>query len=183
MSLEEIEKVRKVSRAASNGPWVAWWGEMARKTVMRRLSKRLPMSTDLEDEIFSRDETLTVDGSALRQIESSNDAAPPVSRLDAIEQQIGGTAEPDPVVEEQADELEEQIEQSPEVNDQASPAEQTVAQFLERAKSATTAKQLAKIVAEAEPHKEAMPDELAVKLEVGFDRERVRIEAAAPVES
>jgi hypothetical protein len=58
MSLEEIEKVRKVSRAANNGPWVSWWGEMARKTVMRRLSKRLPMSTDLEDEVFSRDETM-----------------------------------------------------------------------------------------------------------------------------
>jgi recombination protein RecT len=58
MSLEEIEAVRKVSRAAGNGPWVSWFGEMARKTVMRRLSKRLPMSTDLEDEIFSRDETM-----------------------------------------------------------------------------------------------------------------------------
>lgn len=31
MSLEEIEKVRKVSRASGNGPWVQWWGEMARK--------------------------------------------------------------------------------------------------------------------------------------------------------
>jgi recombination protein RecT len=57
MSLEQIEAVRKVSRAA-NGPWVSWFGEMARKTVMRRLSKRLPMSTDLEDEVFSRDETM-----------------------------------------------------------------------------------------------------------------------------
>src|SRR5690606_514405 len=60
MSLEEIEQVRNVSRAAKNGPWVAWWGEMARKTVMRRLSKRLPMSTDLEEEVFARDETLAL---------------------------------------------------------------------------------------------------------------------------
>jgi recombination protein RecT len=48
MSLEEIEKVRAVSRAGQR-PWVTWWGEMARKTVMRRLSKRLPMSTDRDD--------------------------------------------------------------------------------------------------------------------------------------
>jgi len=81
MSLEEIEKVRAVSRAKGNGPWVSWWGEMARKTVMRRLSKRLPMSTDLVDEL-DRDETLPNDAPVIEQ-------AQPVSRLDALEQQIG----------------------------------------------------------------------------------------------
>lgn len=57
MSLGEIEKVRKVSRAATNGPWVEWWEEMARKTVLRRLSKRLPMSTDVDD-LIRRDDDL-----------------------------------------------------------------------------------------------------------------------------
>lgn len=57
MSLGEIEKVRKVSRASGNGPWVDWWEEMARKTVLRRLSKRLPMSTDLDD-LIRRDDDL-----------------------------------------------------------------------------------------------------------------------------
>src|SRR5438309_3629772 len=47
MSLEEIEKVRAVSRAKGNGPWVQWWGGRARKTVMRPLSKRRPLSTAL----------------------------------------------------------------------------------------------------------------------------------------
>jgi len=55
MSIEEIERVRNVSKAKNNGPWVQWWGEMARKTVLRRLSKRLPMSTDLQ-QVFSRDD-------------------------------------------------------------------------------------------------------------------------------
>lgn len=84
MSLEEIEKVRNVSRAAKNGPWVQWWGEMARKTVMRRLSKRLPMSTDLEDAL-DRDETLAHNATAptLTVVEAA-----PLSRLDAIEAQI-----------------------------------------------------------------------------------------------
>lgn len=86
MSFEEIEKVRNVSRAAKNGPWVQWWGEMARKTVMRRLSKRLPMSTDLEDEVFSRDETMATDTPALRVVEHEPEA--PVSRLDALEHHI-----------------------------------------------------------------------------------------------
>jgi recombination protein RecT len=43
MNLEEIEAVRATSRAAQSGPWVQWWGEMARKTVVRRLFKSLPL--------------------------------------------------------------------------------------------------------------------------------------------
>lgn len=58
MSRVEIEKVRAVSRAGQNadGPWMKWWEEMAKKTVLRRLSKRLPMSTDLERVIQRDDE-------------------------------------------------------------------------------------------------------------------------------
>jgi recombination protein RecT len=82
MSLEEIEKVRAVSRAKGNGPWVSWWGEMARKTVMRRLSKRLPMSTDLMDEI-ERDETVP------EPVEIEHQPQP-LNRLDALEQQFEG---------------------------------------------------------------------------------------------
>jgi recombination protein RecT len=55
MSIEEINQVRNVSKAKNDGPWVSWWGEMARKTVLRRLSKRLPMSTDLQ-QVFQRED-------------------------------------------------------------------------------------------------------------------------------
>lgn len=57
MSRAQVEKVRSVSKAKDSGPWKQWWGEMARKTVLRRLSKRLPMSTDLEAVIL-RDDAL-----------------------------------------------------------------------------------------------------------------------------
>jgi recombination protein RecT len=57
MTVADIEKVRAVSKAGRSGPWVQWWGEMARKTVLRRLSKRLPMSTDLDD-LIRRDDAL-----------------------------------------------------------------------------------------------------------------------------
>jgi recombination protein RecT len=58
MTVADIEKARAVSRAKNSGPWVDWWSEMARKTVLRRLSKRLPMNTDLDD-VLRRDDELT----------------------------------------------------------------------------------------------------------------------------
>lgn len=54
MTVSEVERVRAVSRSAKNGPWVQWWSEMARKTAIRRLAKRLPMDTDVQD-FFDRD--------------------------------------------------------------------------------------------------------------------------------
>lgn len=47
MYADEIEAIRKRSRAADDGPWVTDPSEMARKTVIRRGSKHLPLSTDL----------------------------------------------------------------------------------------------------------------------------------------
>lgn len=57
MSVAEVEKVRAVSRAKDGGPWSQWWDQMACKTVIRRLSKRLPMSSDLDD-LIRRDDTM-----------------------------------------------------------------------------------------------------------------------------
>ena len=53
MTVAEIERVRAVSRSKGAGPWTQWWDEMAKKTVIRRLSKYLPSSTD-KDEEFHR---------------------------------------------------------------------------------------------------------------------------------
>jgi recombination protein RecT len=48
MSLAEINKARNVSKQANGPAWRDWPEEMARKTVARRHSKYLPMSTDIE---------------------------------------------------------------------------------------------------------------------------------------
>lgn len=48
MSYADIQLVRKSSKASENGPWVTFWGEMARKSVLRRLMKHLPLTTDAE---------------------------------------------------------------------------------------------------------------------------------------
>lgn len=47
MPTVEIERARKFSQAKS-GPWFDWWGEMARKTVIRRFAKRMPKSAQLQ---------------------------------------------------------------------------------------------------------------------------------------
>jgi recombination protein RecT len=44
MGIEDIERVRRVSRAANEGPWVDWWDRMAEKTVVRRLFRKLPLA-------------------------------------------------------------------------------------------------------------------------------------------
>ena len=190
MSLEEIEKVRAVSRAARNGPWVAWWTEMARKTVMRRLSKRLPMSTDLEDEIFSRDETLQVDASAVRHI-SKEPEEQPVSRLDMIEHQIGNDDEPpvEPeVITEQAEEIEAEIETeperpeeepSPEVNDaeQEHPAKAKADEILLALDETIAIIDINSLMSRHKEDIEAMPEGLAAMVNRAAEAKKKEIKA------
>ena len=44
MNEADIALVRRSSKAADDGPWVDWPDEMARKTVVKRLAKRLPLA-------------------------------------------------------------------------------------------------------------------------------------------
>lgn len=48
MSRAEIEAVRSQSKAGTKGPWVTHWPEMAKKTVIRRLFKLLPVSIEAQ---------------------------------------------------------------------------------------------------------------------------------------
>lgn len=51
MSIEEVDAIRKRSKASGSGPWVTDYNEMAKKTVFRRLSKWLPLSPEFRDAI------------------------------------------------------------------------------------------------------------------------------------
>lgn len=55
MTKDEVEAIRKRSRAGKSGPWVTDWGEMAKKTVVRRLSKMLPLSSEIMDYVSADD--------------------------------------------------------------------------------------------------------------------------------
>lgn len=81
MTVPEVEQVRAVSRMANGDPWKKWWGEMARKTVLRRLSKRLPMSTDLDD-LIRRDDDLYDFKSAKGRSDETSKQARPLRTLD-----------------------------------------------------------------------------------------------------
>lgn len=85
MTAEEIEKIRSNAKAKNGPAWTHHWGEMARKTVIRRLSKRLPMSSDLESSIYADDELY--DGPSKDDAKEEKDVSPvtkPAARLNSI---------------------------------------------------------------------------------------------------
>lgn len=64
MSRAEVEAVRNQSKAGKSGPWVTHFSEMAKKTVVRRLFKYLPVSIEAvraveTDERADRGEVVT----------------------------------------------------------------------------------------------------------------------------
>lgn len=47
MDRDEVEAIRKRSKASNNGPWVTDYNAMAKKTAFRQLSKWIPLSPEL----------------------------------------------------------------------------------------------------------------------------------------
>lgn len=75
MTRDDVERVRDSSRSKDSGPWKLWPEEMAKKTAIRRLSKRLPMSTDLEDTIQRDDQYYDIGNKEPARV-SPNDGRP-----------------------------------------------------------------------------------------------------------
>ena len=57
MTVEEVDNIRKRSRASNSGPWVTDYDEMAKKTVLRRMSKRWDLLPEIRDVINADDDT------------------------------------------------------------------------------------------------------------------------------
>ncbi|MGE5947774.1 recombinase RecT [Klebsiella pneumoniae] len=59
MSLAEIEEIRNLSKAGGSpkGPWVNFWSEMARKTIVKRAYKYWPRSERLDNAVNIINET------------------------------------------------------------------------------------------------------------------------------
>lgn len=88
MREEDIEKVRNASKSKEKGPWVDWKDEMRKKTVFKRLAKRLPVSREIA-QVISRDDYL-YDLDNLRDVTPTT-ARPKglASRLDALADHSG----------------------------------------------------------------------------------------------
>lgn len=92
MTRQQVMAVKDVSRAKDSGPWAgAFEGEMWKKTAIRRLAKRLPMSTDM-DEFVRQDDVMTdLDragpaGMPVEQEVDSESAAPPEPKASRVSQ-------------------------------------------------------------------------------------------------
>jgi recombination protein RecT len=59
LSRAEIEKVRRRSVAADDGPWVTDYAEMAKKSAIRRLAKRLPLSIEFAQAVAQEERVRT----------------------------------------------------------------------------------------------------------------------------
>jgi len=74
MTRAQVEKVRSISKSKDKGPWVDWWEEMAKKTVIRRVAKRMPLSTDIE-RVIERDDAFYNVTQLRQNAKSGTDAA------------------------------------------------------------------------------------------------------------
>lgn len=66
MHKEEVEAIRKRSRAGNSGPWQTDYNEMAKKTAFRRLAKWLPLSAEFRDALDKDDDLVLPEREALK---------------------------------------------------------------------------------------------------------------------
>lgn len=183
MRRSEINKVREKSQTGAlkdrfgkertpSGPWVDWFGEMARKTVMRRHSKTLPMSGDLLD-IEAHDEEISA-RSATALMGSVEADAPTAAPVPPTRDQVGYDPDTGEVDEDTARALdaqtyaaaegrtdEEHGDQHPGDDDDAPHPFATLAASLKaRAERAETIIDLGNIEAELGTHRDAAPADL-----------------------
>lgn len=92
MSTAEIEAVRARSKAAQSGPWVTDWDEMASKTTIRRLVKRLPLSEKGRDAVGA---ALEAEDASVIDIQVAPAREVPATRTEAVKAKLGiGTTAP-----------------------------------------------------------------------------------------
>ena len=97
MSVEDVNAIRARSRSGNSGPWQTDFAEMAKKTVVRRHSKRLPLSTDIDGVIKEDDELFMPEQAApeAAQEPEKPSAAKRPSRLQKVAEQAPAQASDD----------------------------------------------------------------------------------------
>lgn len=94
MSKAEIEAIRKRSRASGSGPWVTDYGEMARKTVIRRLFKYLPVSVEMARALEIQAQTESGEFDAANEVLAPN---PEIEDANAMAKELAANRKGAPV--------------------------------------------------------------------------------------
>lgn len=101
MSVDDVKAIQRRSRADNDGPWKTDWEQMARKTVLKRLSKWLPLSSEFASAI-ERDGTVRTEvGVPLEDVKPDwidGEVEPDPSRV-TIDEIQGDTAPPEETTE------------------------------------------------------------------------------------
>lgn len=79
MSMAEVQRIRSRSKAKDDGPWVTDENEMIKKTLVRRMSKYLPMSVEMVAAVTASDaadlgKALTIDHDLIAAISDDSKA-------------------------------------------------------------------------------------------------------------
>lgn len=104
MTIADIARIQGRSKSGDYGPWKTDWEEMAKKTVVRRGMKYLPMSAELAAALEKDDEDY-VDGEVIRnQLASDNAIAEaittPQTGNDKAKAAVAGAKKPIPIIDE-----------------------------------------------------------------------------------
>lgn len=180
----EIDKVREASMTGAtrtkkgearnpSGPWVEWFPEQAKKTVMRRHSKVLPMSGDLIVDVEGRELDAGMSAAALL---AAPTVAPTLIENGSEEEQhdpeTGEIIDKDaPATDAPEPRLPEGME--PEQSDQADaphPAEARAETIMAELREKNSIMDINSIYASHRADPEAMPDEIATVVRQEKDR-------------
>lgn len=86
MSRSEIDEIKNKSRAGKSGPWVSNYGEMAKKTAFRRLTKWLTLSPEIMDAVSAAEKT---EFAELRNVTQAQTVSiDPFNRIEANEEEV-----------------------------------------------------------------------------------------------
>jgi len=86
MSRAEIDEIKNKSRAGKSGPWVSNYGEMAKKTAFRRLTKWLTLSPEIMDAVSAAEKT---EFAELRNVTQAQTVSiDPFNRIESNEEEV-----------------------------------------------------------------------------------------------
>jgi len=86
MPRAEVDAIRDKSRAGKSGPWVSNYGEMAKKTAFRRLTKWLTLSPEVMDAVSAAEKT---EFAELRNVTQAQTVTiDPFNRIESNEEEV-----------------------------------------------------------------------------------------------